>query len=696
MGISSKLRTIFRGDLTVSDLPRELLRRRRAAVRQKTERRNLHRLNTAPARLSSELESMPTAELLTRFHGSSQSFFAVDHADLRGRLATAQVEMFPDETALVIASADRIVRDSTWELAGFGPLKFGGENAWRTDPLGKMDWGTDYHADVAVFQPNGADIRVLWELNRFGHAITLARAFVVTNDEDYAETFFLHIESWMRQNPYGCGANWNCAMGVSLRAINLLAALDLLRLSKSCTEERFIQILRLFDQHGRFISDNSEFSYISTSNHYLSNVVGLFWIGVLRPELEHARQWRDFGLGEMLCEMDVQILSDGADFEASTGYHKFVTEMLLYTFLLAKRNDIEIPEKYWKKLGGMLEYLVEIIRPDGPIPLIGDADGSQIVPIVTRDANDAVYLLSLGAVCFSNSKFKTSPSVSPEILWLFGETGVETFHTLGAWGVPSASAAFPEAGAYILRDNDLYLHFNANDCGVNGRGSHGHNDALSIEVSALGRPFIVDPGSYVYNLDREERHRFRSTAYHSTVTVDDRDQSSIDVDLPFIIGNQARPEARLMVPAPDQDSISGEHFGYRRLANPIGHRRTVQFYKMERYWIVEDLLGGNGVHDFSFRFHLAPGLRVDPCCQSAVAISDRERRTLYIGWRGVDAPADTVPAFVSRNYGHRENSIILKWNMTAPAPVTTRFVLMPCGPDENSSAKLVVLKSLIG
>ena len=84
------------------------------------------------------------------------------------------------------------------------------------------------------------------------------------------------------------------------------------------------------------------------------------------------------------------------------------------------------------------------------------------------------------------------------------------------------SQAFPQAGTYIMRDGDLYLCFNASGAGINGRGSHGHNDALSIEVSAGGRAFIVDPGTYVYSADLQKRHEFRSTAYHSTVQIDGR------------------------------------------------------------------------------------------------------------------------------------------------------------------------------
>ena len=52
---------------------------------------------------------------------------------------------------------------------------------------------------------------------------------------------------------------------------------------------------------------NLEFSHIATSNHYLADVTGLLWLGVLLPELDSAREWRDFGLGELLREMDKQV-----------------------------------------------------------------------------------------------------------------------------------------------------------------------------------------------------------------------------------------------------------------------------------------------------------------------------------------------------------------------------------------------------
>jgi hypothetical protein len=134
---------------------------------------------------------------------------------------------------------------------------------------------------------------------------------------------------------------------------------------------------------------------------------------------------------------------------------------------------------------------------------------------------------------------KHAGGVRTELLWFLGEQGLRDYDALTA-SEAGVSRAFPNAGVYLLRHQDLYLHFNAGGIGVNGRGSHGHNDALSIEVSAGGTAFIVDPGSYVYTANLHERNLFRSTAWHSTVQVDGAEQNTIDERVPFVIGNEAQ------------------------------------------------------------------------------------------------------------------------------------------------------------
>ena len=685
MTFLSKIKTLFRGNVRFYDLPREALRRKKVIDHQKQERRSLEKIANESANLAPKFASLSTPELQTHFRERNVSFFPIEDLD---KIAKLQAEHFPVETAQLIADAGAIVNESRWEIAGLGEFEFKSENFWRCDPITGKDWGLDFHADVITHNNDGADIRILWELNRFGHTVTLACAYSLTRNEIYAETFFEHVERWMQQNPYGRGANWNCAMEVALRSINLLAAFDIFRQSKTITEEKLACVLKLFDQHGRFILDNNEFSYISTSNHYMSDVIGLFWIGTMMPELEQAAEWRDLGLTEMLREMDKQILPDGVDFEASTGYHKFVTEMFLYSFILAERNGIEIEQKYLENLRSMLQYLRGIMRPDNSIPLIGDADGSQIIPITKRDADDAAYLLSIGAALLHDAQLKPKKP-APEVFWLLEESAIS-----GLSADDLKSVQFPDAGAYIMRDGDLYLHFNANDCGLNGRGSHGHNDALSLEISAFGRPFIIDPGSYVYNLDREARHTFRSTAYHSTVMVDDLEQNSTNPELPFLMGNEAKPVIVDWQTSPERDVVSAEHFGYTRLEKPVVHRRTVGFNKTEKFWLIEDKLTGTGDHKFSFTFHLAPGINLNKIDQTTVQVGDNDARVLYIRAIGIDAKHEVVSAFASQNYGHKETSLILRWNVRSYSPFTVRFLIIPSGPNENRASRLELLQRL--
>lgn len=688
MGISSKIRTIFRGDVSFLDLPREALRRSSSAARRRVERGELDTIDNTGARLSEGFRGLAADKLLMHFCSKPRLIFS------DANLLKLYSQLFPDEASSLGLRADGIKNRSSWDLAGFGVLEFKGANVWRRDPLGRKDWGSVYHADLVPDGADGADIRVLWEANRFGHLFTLAQSFLLTEDDAYAETFFDHIESWMMQNPYGRGANWHCAMEVALRAVNVLAGFELVRLSKACNEERLARVLTFFDQHGRFISNNDEFSYIVTSNHYLSDVVGLFWIGVCLPELKHGSEWASVGLRGILSEIDKQILADGADFEASTGYHKFVTEMLLYTFMLAKRAGVEVPGTYWDKLRQMLEYTNGIVRRDGRMPLIGDADGSQIVPMVKRDSDEAAYLLALGAVVFDEPQFKKFSAPTPELLWLLGEDGVNAFSSLRAPEEQMSSIAFPDAGSYVLRDADLYLHFNANGCGTNGRGAHAHNDALSIEVSAYGREFIIDPGSFVYNLDREARHLFRSTAYHSTVTVDGVEQSAISVEEPFIIGNEASPNVLSWETSTELDRVVAEHYGYRRLKSPVDHRRTVEFNKTDKYWRIVDSLTGRGEHKFAFSFHLAGGLRVEIIDGAAVCLGDDAKAGLLIAVKGVEAPARITPASRSRTYGDHEDTQILRWDMTAAVPLNIPFFLIPVAPCESRQTRLALLRQL--
>jgi Heparinase II/III-like protein/Heparinase II/III N-terminus len=675
----------------------EAARRSRARLRRRRERAMLDDLNERRARLSAEYARMPVSELLKHFRSRTDPKFLPGFAAPASSLASWQRDLFPVETTRLLETATRMTDEHAWALLGYEERSFNEEIDWRRDPVSGAEWPLDYHGDIQLTgRGDGSDVRVLWELNRLAHLVTLARAFTITDDERFATAVFEQVESWSDQNPVGRGANWACAMEAALRAINLLAAFELLRRSRELNEERLLALLTVFDQHGAHIERNLEFSYISTSNHYLSDVAGLLWLGVMLPELQAASRWRELGRRELLREMDKQVLTDGADCEASTGYHRFVLELFLYSFILARANHLEVEEKRWYRLRGMFDYMRAYLRPDGCAPLVGDTDGGQFLPINKRAGDDHAYLLAVGAALFDEPRFRLPAHEMPEeLLWVTGIEGVLSYEKLRpADDGRIESQAFADAGTYIMREGDLYLLFNASGNGLYGRGSHGHNDALSVEVSACGSSFLVDPGTYVYSHDLKERHLFRSTAYHSTVEVDTAEQNTTAERLPFVLGDEAHPRVLLWETTDERDLVVAEHDGYRRLPAPITHRRAVEFDKRERYWIIEDTLEGSGEHLFRFRFHMAPGLETSIYADNSVRACDKIKNArLFIVPLNLEERPELEPRFASRDYGAKKPSVSACWTLRrsgAPALIV-RWALVPVCAGEDEDARLKAL-----
>ncbi|MDQ3134542.1 MAG: heparinase II/III family protein, partial [Acidobacteriota bacterium] len=538
----------LRGDVSAASVLRETWRRGRVALESRRERARLKRASgvaatDASARLRPEFAALSPTQLLAHFRTRRAPRFPPGLETPAERLSPLWWrEFFPGESEQLVARAHHISDAHRWPLLGFGELELGTEINWLRDPSSGACWSLEYHGDVKLWRGDGSDVRVLWELNRLAHLLTLGQAYAQTGDEKFSGEFFRQLAGWRTQNPTGCGPNWACAMEVALRAVNLLAAFQLFLPSTQLDEANLRMLLATFDEHGQHVRRHLEFSHLATSNHYLSDIAGLLWLGLLLPELVDARGWREFARREMLREMDKQILADGADAESSTGYHRFVLELLLYSFTLCRANDVEIEDRYWRKLRRMLEYTRAYLRPDRRAPLVGDTDGGQFLPLRKRAADDHAYVLAIGAAVLQEPHLKLADDPPAELGWLLGAEGLRAYKSLrAASSPPPSSAAFADAGSYLLRDGDLYLHFNACGAGLGGRGSHGHNDKLSVEVSAHGVLFIADPGTFVYTADLRARHLFRSTAAHSTVEVDETEQNTTREAEPFVIGDEARP-----------------------------------------------------------------------------------------------------------------------------------------------------------
>ena len=89
-------------------------------------------------------------------------------------------------------------------------------------------------------------------------------------------------------------------------------------------------------------------------------------------------------------------------------------------------------EKLAGKLQLLLNYLMQVTRPDGTTPLIGDDDGGRALPLsYHRAPNDFRAALATGAVIFERGDYKfVAGNAAEEMLWLLGDDGIEHFADL--------------------------------------------------------------------------------------------------------------------------------------------------------------------------------------------------------------------------------------------------------------------------
>jgi hypothetical protein len=511
-----------------------------------------------------------------------------------------------------------------------------------------------------------------WELSRFQHLTVLGQAYVLTGDEKYTNEFIAQITDWIDKNKPKFGVNWTCTMDVAIRVCNWIVAYDYFKGSKEIKEDFLVLFLKSLYQHGKHVRSNLEYSEHLTSNHYLSNIAGLVYIGTLFPEFKESAEWRQFGINELIKEMDKQVYDDGCDFEASTCYHRLVLELFFYSTLVVVvnhetfngNNHKEIAqkvfgEKYVIKLYKMFDAVLYLLKPNGMMPQIGDNDSGRFHVFANRDILDMRYLLTLGAIYFKESRFKIKEfGYCEDAVWIFGKDGYDIWEGLEAVSLTDIeSRAFPDSGWYVSRHNNNYMLISCGPNGQNDNGGHCHNDKLSFELCVDGKDVVVDPGTYMYTPEPEWRNLFRSTSYHNTVAIDLQEQSRIkesNYHL-FNLENDAVTKVIRWECGTEVDVFIGEHYGYERLSGPVIHQREIRFHKIEGRVQVIDRFFGEGNHTFRWYLTQSPDHHKD------IVISSE-----YLKWK-------KEAGYYSRQYGEKKGTIKFASEVNSSVPFEAIF-----------------------
>jgi len=396
------------------------------------------------------------------------------------------------------------------------------------------------------------------------------------------------MERWLAENPPGTGNGWE-PYPLSLRTVNWMKhALGGAALPVAVLESLAVQV--------RYLAQSVEYHLLA--NHLFVNGKALVFAGAFFEGPE-AAGWLRMGLEILAREVPEQVLADGGHFERSPMYHALILEDLLDLIELGRvyGSIPEAVETRWREAAGrMLGWLRRMLHPDGEIAFFNDA------------------------------AFGVAPAAA------------ELFSYAGRLGVTERAVRLRESGYYRLENERAVVLIDAGPIGPDYQPGHAHADTLSFELSVDGRRVVVNSGTSTYE-NNALRHWQRSTAAHNTVAIDGENQS--EMWSAFRVARRAYPSG---VRSDDATYVEASHDGYRRLADPVIHRR--RFGLGAEALTITDEVMGRGAHEVELFFHFHPDaeaeVELDPALRGSLEEScwypefsvSVPNRTVRGWWRG--------------------------------------------------------------
>lgn len=604
---------------------------------------------------------------------------------------------YPDHCRTILDEAEQLLT-GRFNLLGYRELRFGDPPDWHLDPVSGrraplLHWSRIDPLDDALV----GDAKVTWELNRHQWLVRLAQAYALGRDERYARACVASIDSWLEANPPGVGINWASSLEVAYRLISWCWTVALIRESACVTGEWAMNLLAAVCRHAQHVRRYLSY-YFSPNTHLTGEALGLFYAGTLFQEFEYAPQWVKAGADILIAESAAQILPDGVHFELSTCYQRYTIDIYLHFLQLAARNDMVMPDDLPSRVEGLVDALLAVRQPDGSIPQIGDADGGTLLPLAIRKPDDARGVFARAACAFGREDFAwAAEGDGPEAVWMMGQEALTRLGALKpAPPAGPASVLLPSSGYAVMRSGwqrDAHqLIVDAGPLGCPISSGHGHADLLSIQCAIFGEPCLVDPGTGCYASGSRWRDYFRSTAAHSTLRIDGRDQARPAGPFRW----QARPAAELEAweSTGEIDVVDASHT-WCDDAGAVIHRRRVFFLK-PHYWVLVDDVSGASAHAIEVRFQFAPiDVAVDEE-QHARALTPGGNVLWIVPFASSPIAAALVDGWVSPDYGQQEPAPQLTYSSHAPLPWRMLMVLLPQRGSAPAPPSIAVTRDELG
>jgi hypothetical protein len=494
-----------------------------------------------------------------------------------------------------VATAEEIARG---EFTYFSHSKKrpGSPPDWHSNPFTGQRAPADRHwSEIDEF--DYGDIKVIWELNRFGFVFPLVRAYWRTGEERYAELFWQLVEDWRTQNPPQRGPNWKCGQETAFRVMawcfGLYGFLD----SQASTAQRVATLARMVAISAQRIEGNLSYALSQRNNHGISEGMGLWTVGLLFPEFRRAARWREIGAKVLEEQAQELIYADGSFVQNSVNYHRLMLHDFLWSVRLGDLHNRPFSGKLGNLIGRAGDWLYQIQDEfTGQVPCYGSNDGALVLPLNNCNYQDyrpvvqATQFLHNGTLCYDRGPW------DEDLLWLFGPAALEARRAAQRREDWQADVG----GYYTLRTPASMVFTRC----PTYQHRPGHADALHVDLWWKGQNIALDAGTYSYNEPAPWNSPLVYTAYHNTVTVDGLDQMERVgkfLWLPWLHG-QVRP-----LRTSTRGHLTyweGAHDGYQRLAQPTSHRRGVLRLD-EEWWLIVDGLASPAEHEYRLHWLLA-------------------------------------------------------------------------------------------
>jgi len=568
----------------------------------------------------------------------------IDPAELR-RLCPG------DDQRILTAAEDALAHRV--RLLGPETVDLGPRIDWLRDYKTGVAWPRGYMRDIAYVNPHDtSDVKVPWDLSRLQWLMPAGQAYLLTGDERYAEAVRDVLLDWIDANPHAWSVNWSSTMEAALRILSWTWFFCVFHGSRawadSAFRERFLCALYL---HGDFTDRHFEISDVN-GNHCTADGAGLAFAGLFFGQGKDPLRWQARAWSILCDEIPRQVYPDGVDFEASIPYHRLVAELFLLPALYREALGLDVPELYRERVRAMARFAAAYSRPDGSVPLWGDADDARALPLGGQDLNDHRYLTGLVGAAWNVATLKEAFGGDPsEVFWTLGPAAVESLPRDRRPLASPPSQSFPDGGFFVMRNALDHVFIDCGRIGLADRGGHGHNDCLSFEAALDGVHLVSDCGAFVYTRSFEERNRFRSTAYHNTPRVDGEEINRFKAGLLWDLEYDARPDVRRFEANGDADVFCGAHAGYERLPAPVTPVRTIVLEHRRHALTVTDAFEGSGRHRIEIPVHLAPGVGTGKRASGQLVLEARGRRFL-LEWGPADSwSLEIGEGRVSPSYG---------------------------------------------